>query len=198
VFVAGLFCSSTGLCCGVSLGVGLDFGLLSFAIFSPSEDYMEDLNFVEADILRLTQNNYRRSEEAGKDLDNKAQQIISTSSVVVGLVSAFNLAQGSISPERRLIFVGLLIAYMVSFLLSVDALFPRDWVGEPLKATWHEYMRVSKKDRQEYYDWVMSSYIEAMKVNERIITRKVRDVEFALFATGIQMIIVVAIVLFLP
>ena len=92
------------------------------------------LNFVETDVLRLMQNHYKRSEDTAKDLDGKAQQTITISSVIAGLISAFNLTQAPLSAERKLILIALFVVYAVAFVLSIDALFPRKWKGEPLEA----------------------------------------------------------------
>jgi hypothetical protein len=159
---------------------------------------MDDLSFVKTDILRLMQNHYKRSEDNGKELEDKAQQIITISTVIVGLVSAFNVTQGPLSTERKLIFVALFIVYAAALYFCFHALFPRKWKGEPLQATWPEFLRVSAKSLDDYYDWVIESYIESIAVNEKVLSKKVRDVELAIILIGCQVSIIFIIIFFQP
>ncbi len=156
------------------------------------------LNFVETDVLRLMENHYKRSEDTAKDLDDKAQQTITISSVIAGLISAFNLTQGPLSAERKLILIVLFVVYAVAFVLSIDALFPRKWKGEPLEADWDEYKKVVSKHPFDYYEWLIQAYIEAIDINANVISRKRRDVELAMGTVGLQVAVVFVIIVFLP
>lgn len=159
---------------------------------------MDELNFTELDVLRLMQNHYKRSEDTAKALDDKAQQTITISSVIAGLISAFNLTQGPLSVERKLILIALFVVYAVAFGLSIHALFPRKWKGEPLEADWDEYKKVVRMHPFDYYEWVIEAYIEAIDTNAHVISIKQRDIELAMGAVLLQVFIVFVIIIALP
>src|SRR5712692_2192477 len=156
---------------------------------------MDDLNFVESNILHLLENNYKQLEDTGKALDDKTQQIITISSLIVGLIGAFNLAQGKLPDDQKGLFVALVITYLTTFALCFLALFPRKWLGEPLKPDWTEYQRVVKKELYDYYEWLVASYIQAITTNNEVNHLKARDVELAIGSVAVQVVIVLIVIL---
>jgi hypothetical protein len=155
-----------------------------------------ELNFVEADMLQLIRNHYKRAEDTAKALDDKAQQTITISSLIVGVTSAFNLTQGTLSPERKVFFIVLFIVYAFASGLCIDALFPREWKGEPIEADWEEYKTVVNKTAFDYYDLIIEGYIESIKINAVVIERKTRDVRLSMGAVVLQVLIIFLIIVF--
>jgi hypothetical protein len=91
-----------------------------------------ELDFVRSDILKQIETHTKDAADEMVGLDQKAQQHLTVSSIIVGFLAAINLGQASISGDKR-IFLGLLAAfYIVSFLLSLIAMRPRNWMGGPI------------------------------------------------------------------
>jgi hypothetical protein len=157
-----------------------------------------ELNFVESDVFRLMQNHYKRSEDTAKGLDDKAQQIITIASIIVGLISAFNIGQGTISINRQYILLAMFVSYVVSCAAVLDAMFPRKWKGEPLEADWAKYKQVVKMTTFDYYEWVIEAYIEAIDINANVLARKSWDVKVAIFFLVVEVGVIFLLIAFQP
>ncbi len=93
-------------------------------------------------------------------------------------------------------FFALFIAYAVGFFLSFYTLFPTEWKGEPLAPDWTEFERINAKNSTEYYLWAVSSYIEAIDENAKVVARKAHLFELAVACVGVQVAIIFIMIVF--
>ncbi len=136
---------------------------------------MED--FQHSHFLKIVEETLTQQHETFLYLDKKAWQLLSTSSIIIGLFSALNLKTifdpgSDIDSEILIFLVGAFITYFFSFAVSLDILSPTEFVY-PFDITWEKAKEVlNEKDENEYYAWVIASFETAISLNDQILGKK--------------------------
>ncbi|HMM29996.1 MAG TPA: hypothetical protein PKD46_17070 [Aggregatilineaceae bacterium] len=151
------------------------------------------MNFQERSVLELLKTQLATLETSATKLDDKAQQNISVSSVIVALVSALQLRPEDelpIGTVSTIFIILIFIVYAAVFLLSYWARLPRDVVGPPLnpdKATIKEWL--GRSDSQ-YYSGLVNSYVDAIASHAQAVREKARLVRVATFLIGVDVLLI--------
>lgn len=151
-----------------------------------------DLSIQQTNVLKLLEGNSKQQDDEFQVLERKAQQNISIASIIVAFLGALNLGSlqvFSVNKGFLLIVVGI---YALIFLFSYLALITKDWAGLPLKPTWDESQRVLNKSEEEFYDWLIASYIENINDNQAILNRKARFINWSILLIAVEILIIIA------
>lgn len=143
----------------------------------------------QSSVLQLLDNHIKQMDGQDQALDRKAQQNISVSTIIVAFVTAFNLTQGTPSPERQLFLALVFLTYTAIFVLSYVVLSPKDY-WFPLEPTWNEIQRVIEKNEQEYHEWLVSTYVGAIEHNTEILEGKINQIQQANLLIGADILFI--------
>jgi len=135
-----------------------------------------ELTYQQSSILQLLENHLKQLDNEDQNLDRKAQQNISVSTIVIALVTALNLTQPVPSDERWIFLSLVFLVYVAIFVLSYMILSPKDW-WQPFAPSWEEIDRVFAKSDQDFYDWQVTLYLGAIDNNRKITVWKVRRIQ---------------------
>jgi hypothetical protein len=155
---------------------------------------MVELDFKQTATLELMRAHADSVHDALRALDDKAQQNISVSSIIVILAGAFNLSQSSSSQttinlsDRQ---VGLvLVIYALVFFLSFIARLPRTVATYPMKVSWEEAQEWLDLENDAYYDKLIASYTDVVADNKRVMQHKSRLVLAANFFLALDVVVI--------
>lgn len=155
---------------------------------------MDDtLNFQQRSVLELLRAQLESLEATAAKLDEKAQQNIGVSSVIVAIVSALQLRpEGDIQPGTvSTIFIILIfLVYAAVFLLSYWARLPRTVVGRPLAPTKTDVQDWLGRSETQYFSGLVNSYIASIESHEAAVARKARLVRLATLLIGVDVLLI--------
>lgn len=190
--------SGLGLEGGVDCGFGLFFDLLSLDIgFLQMDHNMQEFTFQQSNVIALMKDHVQAIEDASKTLDDKAQENINISSIIIAIVSALNITQVGVGQSvqqliEQPIIVLIFVIYGVIFILSYAARFPRRVATHPLQPNWDKAQEWSNYSLEEYFDNLLSSYIKVIEDNEKVVARKAFLVRVASLLIGFDMFLIFA------
>ncbi len=147
------------------------------------------LSFQEVTILEALRNTLSEQVTRFNDLDNKAQTVISSSSIVLTVLVALSTVSGQ-QLERNTVNVGL-VAYVVTLLASVGAmLFARNRLKR-LPATFERGQTGIKEalalGDEQFFESVLDAYLNAVEINRKVLSGKEIRVfiAYAVFGGGV-------------
>jgi hypothetical protein len=148
----------------------------------------DQFTFQERTVLELMHRHHADTVNTLDKLDLKAISIIQVSSVIISIISGFQLvtaqATSSQAPDKsRLILI--LAFYIATFVLAVWALFPKAYFREPVKANWDDIRDTLKLSEDDFYFSLLTGYEQAILRNQEIIDRKSRLIQIAYIALGV-------------
>ncbi len=125
-------------------------------------------------------------ESAITTLDNKAQQNISVSSIIVAIIGVLNIIPSNVDQRlhgrwdlHTVFIVAIFVVYGVIFVLSSLVIFLRNPATHPIKPTWDEAQVWLKLSLEDYYDKLLASYTDVIAINEQINRTKGNLVKWA-------------------
>lgn len=151
----------------------------------------DDLLFQQQSMLELLRTQLDEVRESAARLDDKAQQNIGVSSVIVAIVSALQLGPRQ-GVDLGAIGTGFLIAiflvYAAVFLLSYYTRVPRYTLGYPPDTkdveTWLSY------NEGQYFSALVNSYRVAIESHQMAVRRKVLLVRAATILIGVDVLLI--------
>lgn len=156
----------------------------------------EDLIFQQRSMLELLKTQLDQLRESAAKLDDKAQQNIGVSSVIVAIVSGLQLApheRVTLGAVETAFLIAIFAVYAVVFLLSYYTRVPRYILGYPpdMKdiADWLRY------DEVRYFSALVNSYRVAIESHQMAVHRKVLLVRAATILIGVDVLLIFLAVL---
>jgi len=124
----------------------------------------DELTYQQNSILDLMKMHVNMLNDELEALEQKAQVNIGIGSLVVGLISAFNLNQ-IYSPTATAFLWMALGAFAIGFIASIAALAPRSFRNYPLEPTLEKAQRVlvDKQAVEDYYNWLLDSFAQVLE-----------------------------------
>jgi hypothetical protein len=156
-------------------------------------------NFQQENVLELMQAHASSLHDTSQILDAKAQQNINVSSIILALVSIFNIdninSETLQNTNEYYLFLLILVIYIFIFVLSYVVKSPKLFATHPMDPTWdkvwNEWLEL---DFDEYYKKLIASYIDIIEDNTKIVAQKGRLVEFATILVGLDIVLVVLLI----
>lgn len=179
-------------------GGGGSFGLFLFTTVS-LEVYMSEiqtrpLTFQEQIILQQLQKHHNQTLNDFDKLDAKAQSVVSVSSVIITIISGFQLASSATFDGGRLLII--LALYLATFGCALWALLPKELYYEPIKTDWDHVRDALRLDEDDFYFRLLSGYELAFYRNREVNIRKANLVYVSYILLGITVLITLLLALF--
>lgn len=157
---------------------------------------LQQLSFSQKTVLELVQRNFQAEVTIFDALDRKAQSVLAISSIIITIITGFQLASNSATPQGQLIIM--LVIYGLTVMAALAALVPQEISHEPIKPSWHEMKKASNTPTQEFYDKILVDYEMSILRNRDVNASKARRVKLAFialaFSVGFALFLVITTV----
>jgi len=146
---------------------------------------MSQLTFQNQSVLDVAGEYLKTYREVLKALDDKAQENINVSSIIVAIVGAFNTPQaGSGGQFDQRLILSIFLAYGLVFILSYWARFPRGMAVTPWEPSWEAARKFAALPLEQYYPQLVSGYVKGIEANREVAKFKAFLVRIATFFIG--------------
>lgn len=133
---------------------------------------MDELNFQERNYLDILSNRLKEQHEAFTKLDEKAQNLVSLGSIILGLVVALNLDNSrDLELENKLFLFLAAISFAIAYFVLHLSISPKDF-AYPIETTWDTARKALGMSPSDYYVWLLTSYDDALSANRRVLKLK--------------------------
>jgi len=150
--------------------------------------------FRTGNFLQLAERRLEQQHETFVSLDQKAWQNISISSIIIGLFVAFNLQatlEAPLGTLKAATLIALAVAlgtYVVGFFIALSSRMPITF-EYPIEMTWSVSVEaLNDKDDEQYYAFLISSYVDAITRNDKRLNTKANQVWVSTALLGISII----------
>ncbi len=153
----------------------------------------DELTFQQKNALELMQAHTASIREAINTLEDKAQQNISISSIIIAIIGSFNalgtnVQGGMLFTQTEIVLI--FLAYAVLFVAFFIARRPALVATHPMRPTWEELQKWLGLNEEEFYDKLVASYSDIVRDNELVMKRKARAVNVGVFFLGIDILVI--------
>lgn len=127
-------------------------------------------------------------------IEQKAQQAISVSGVVIALITGIGSVQQTIDNTNKAFIILLLVIFGIAFFFGICALWFRDWLDMPKIGDQKHYDDKLKpffaNARDDvYWTEMMEGYVKSVLHNQEILKAKTKWANLALGCTCIELVI---------
>lgn len=147
----------------------------------------ETLTFQQEIVLEQMRRNYSFVQDALSSLDSKSQNVISTASIVITILSGIQLT--NIQVNLRGWFLIVIALYILTIFFAGLALFPKTVKSEPLKADWETIVNNLSDPPFEFYHNILSTYVYTINSGLEINIWKKRCLICAYISLGLTVVI---------
>lgn len=126
----------------------------------------------EQEIIKILQKHVADMDNEFDTLDRKAQQNIAVSSIVATIVGVFKLSDKLPAKIDDPALLAIFAVYGVAFVLSLLVLWPKHFPRTPLDPTRANITAVERKNPDEFYQWLVDSYLLITMKNQSVLTWK--------------------------
>ena len=158
------------------------------------------LTFPQQAVLDQLRSNFEATKTAFYSLDRKAQGIVSVSSIIVSIVTGFQLTKAGDLINICFLLV-ILIMYLSTLVTALASLFPFDVKLEPIKPYWKNItgtLNVGKENPNQFYRELLGGYARATRYNARVVRQKSCLVKISFVLLGGTVMVTLVAALLLP